>query len=240
MLWSTSCYTYSTSLGRGGGENHPHHEGVSYPMRPVQWQTDGQDKRMTTLLHKAKKHPDWQTEEHSSEEGSSSTGMRLHSKYELKHMVASECCVWNNIAALHSPLTLHLATAWTASSWNLDYSSISWYLEIQEEDFFFFFYWCSVTASDEPLWSAWFFELTTVSWRDRFIQRLLAQSFCGDEQFLPQFADVTVSLCFHDAELRIDVFIFVCGIFLVLYAQNKLKSKFYSLIHLSHRYNVYP
>lgn len=61
------------------------------------------------------------------------------------------------------------------------------------------------------------FELITVSWCDRLIQCLLAQSFCGDEQFLLQFADVTVSLCFHNAELRINVFIFVCGIFLVLY-----------------------
>lgn len=59
--------------------------------------------------------------------------------------------------------------------------------------------------------------LLTISRRDRLIQRLFAQSFCGDEQLLLQFADVTVSLGFHDAELRIDVFIFVCGIFLVLY-----------------------
>lgn len=118
--------------------------------------------------------------------------------------------------AWHSPLTSHLAPAWTASSWSRDYSLISWYLEREEEGFD---YCCSITACQAKNHCgqcSFPVHLITISWRDRLIHRLLTQSFCGNEQFLLQFADVTVSLCFHDAKLRVDVFIFVCSVFLVL------------------------
>lgn len=146
MLCSTSCYTYSTSLDRGWGENHPHHEGVSYPMRPVQWQTDGQDKHMTTLQHNIltdKLRSTVLKKVAAQQRRGFTANMNLNAWWRQNAVFGTY--------ALHSPLTLHLATAWTASSWNLDYSSISWYLEIQWEHFFF--YWCSVMASDEPLWS---------------------------------------------------------------------------------------
>lgn len=65
MLCSTSCYTYSTSWDGGWGESS-HNGSVSCPMRPVQWQTDGQNRQMANLQDKIKKRPDWPTVQHIS------------------------------------------------------------------------------------------------------------------------------------------------------------------------------
>lgn len=63
--------------------------------------------------------------------------------------------------------------------------------------------------------------LITISRRDGSVYTPLAQSFRGHEQLLLQFADVTVGLGLHDAELRVDVLIFIGGILLVLMVDNK-------------------
>lgn len=62
--------------------------------------------------------------------------------------------------------------------------------------------------------------VVTVSRCDGSVYAPLAQSFSGHEQLLLQFADVTVGLGLHDAQLRVDVFIFIGGIFLVLMGDN--------------------
>lgn len=54
-------------LGAGVGGDHPHNGSVSYPMRPVQLQTDGQNRQMTNLQDETKKRPDRPTVEHITE-----------------------------------------------------------------------------------------------------------------------------------------------------------------------------
>lgn len=44
-------------LGAGVGGDHPHNGSVSYPMRPVQLQTDGQNRQMTNLQDETKNVP---------------------------------------------------------------------------------------------------------------------------------------------------------------------------------------
>lgn len=44
----------------------------------------------------------------------------------------------------------------------------------------------------------------------------LSLSFCGCFQLLFQPADITVCLGLHDAQLRVDVFVLVTGVFLIL------------------------
>lgn len=44
----------------------------------------------------------------------------------------------------------------------------------------------------------------------------LSLSFCGCFQLLFQPADITVCLGLHDAQLRVDVFVLVAGVFLIL------------------------
>lgn len=62
----------------------------------------------------------------------------------------------------------------------------------------------------------YYYCVVTVSRRDGSVYAPLAQSFGGQKQLLLQFADVTVGLGLHDAQLRVDVLIFISGIFLVL------------------------
>lgn len=131
FLCATSCYTYSTSRGRGWGRGRPHMRSVSYPMRPAQLQTDRTNRQTTHFFFLVFSGQTQQTST-SAERGCSKTTARSttaptwhHTRLLIKqnktHKQASKQ-TW------HWPLTLHLLRAWTASSWNRGCSWTSWCL----------------------------------------------------------------------------------------------------------------
>lgn len=61
----------------------------------------------------------------------------------------------------------------------------------------------------------------TVSGHGAALGRFFSQGFSGCLQLLFQSADITVCLGFDDAELRVDVLVFITGVFFILEKRQK-------------------